>query len=67
MNLKIKILKDKTCATYLLESGVDLKYIHEALGYKSSKTTEIYTHVSSKDFMRILNPLGQMLQEKKGG
>jgi len=60
MDLKIKILKDKTYATYLLESGVDLKYIHEALGHKSSKTAEDYTHVSTKDLGRFISPLDRL-------
>jgi site-specific recombinase XerD len=64
--MKIKILKEQTCAIYLLENGMDLRYIQELPGHKSSKTTEIYTHVSSKDFMRIQNPLDQILEEKKG-
>jgi integrase len=48
-------------AIHLLESGIDLRYIQELLGYKSSKITEIYIHVSTKDLSSIKNPLDSLL------
>ncbi len=66
-NERAGIVKDVTIyslrhsfATHLLESGTDLRYIQELLGHQSSKTTEIYTHASSRSLSKIINPLDTM-------
>ena len=70
--LKCGILKHVTVhtlrhsfATHLLEHGVNLRYIQTLLGHSSSKTTEIYTHVTNKGLFDIKSPLDNLDLGKK--
>lgn len=49
-----------TFATHSLENGVDLRYIQAMLGHASSKTTEIYTHITTKGFEDIKSPMDDL-------
>ncbi len=44
-------------ATHALENGTNLRVIQEILGHNSSRTTEIYTHVTQKTLHEFRNPL----------
>lgn len=44
-------------ATHMLENGMNIRLLQELLGHADVKTTEIYTHVMSRDIRAIKSPL----------
>jgi len=60
LTVHLTLAKDIPTAR-LSENGTDLRYIQEVLGNASSKTMEIYTHVSKKSLGKIVNPLDQAI------
>ena len=48
--------------THLLVQGTDLRYIQELLGRNTSRTTEIYSHLSKKAIDEIRNPIDEFFE-----
>ena len=44
-------------ATHLIHKGVSLRHIQELLGHESSKTTEVYTHLTGDQLREVKSPL----------
>jgi len=51
-------------ATHLVEKNINLRYIQEALGHKSSRTTEIYTHLSKEHIANMVSPIDDWMHVK---
>ncbi|WP_430811206.1 MULTISPECIES: site-specific tyrosine recombinase/integron integrase [unclassified Carboxylicivirga] len=47
-------------ATHLHDKGVDIRNIQRLLGHSSTKTTEIYTHISKRDISQLKSPLDDL-------
>jgi integrase/recombinase XerD len=55
-----------SAATFLIEEGVDIRFVQRLLGHAGIATTEIYTRVSDTALMRAIDnadTLGKMLAE----
>ena len=44
-----------SCATHLLRHGADIRHVQELLGHQWLKTTALYTWVSAKELLEVLD------------
>ena len=50
----------------MLKNGVNIRVLQELLGHADVKTTEIYTHVMSRDIRNLQSPLDTLISKKEG-
>lgn len=43
-----------------MEGGTDIRIVQTLLGHSNIKTTEIYTHVSTKSLQKVKSPLDDL-------
>jgi site-specific recombinase XerD len=47
-------------ATHLLEHNTDIRYIQDLLGHANPKTTQIYTHITTRGLDQLKSPLDNL-------
>jgi len=54
-NITVRSLRH-SFAAHLVEQGIDLRIIQKILGHKNIRSTQKYSHISSANFAKIVNP-----------